>query len=145
MLTIKSMPPVSSNMSQPKYTKNAKVGEMVHSKCIHVTTEAQYKCWYGRLWKEKWVSGVLQNIEKKPVNGQNQRFYKVTYILPDRSTKLLPLQDIHCHPGKWIDTMPTPAAPLYRIDTPDQDLGSVTMLEAPSIQHSEDSSYKTLV
>jgi hypothetical protein len=61
-LIIKSMPPVSSSKSQPKYTKNAKVGEMVHLKCVHVTVEAQQcKCWYGRLWKEKWV---LQNIKK---------------------------------------------------------------------------------
>jgi hypothetical protein len=62
MVIIKSMLPVSSNKPQPKYTKNAKVGEMVHSKCIQVTTEAQYKCWYGRLGKEKWVSWVHQNI-----------------------------------------------------------------------------------
>jgi hypothetical protein len=58
------MPPVSSNKSQPKYAKNAKVGEMVHSKAVHVTVEAQCKRWYGRLWKGKWVLGVLQNIEK---------------------------------------------------------------------------------
>jgi hypothetical protein len=135
------MPPVSSNKSQPKYAKNAKVGDMVHSKCVHVTAEAQCKHWYGRLWKEKWVSGVLENIEKKPVNGQNQRFYEVEYTILDGSTKLLLLRDIHCRPGKWIDTTPTPAAPLYGIDTPDRDLGSVDMLEAPSIQHSNDSSF----
>jgi hypothetical protein len=60
---------------------------------------------------------------------------------PGRSTKLLPLRDIHCRPGKWIDTTPTPAAPLYGIDLPEQDLGSVNMLEAPLIQHSDDSSF----
>jgi hypothetical protein len=64
MCIIKSMPQVSFNKSQPKYTKNVKVGEMVHSKCIHVSVEAQCKHWYGRLWKEKYVLGVLQNIKK---------------------------------------------------------------------------------
>jgi hypothetical protein len=71
--------------------------------------------------------GVLQNIEKKPVNVD-----QVEYTLPDGSTKLLPLQDIHCHPGKWIDMTPMPAAPLCRVGTPKQDLGSVNMVEAPS-------------
>jgi hypothetical protein len=37
--------------------------------------------------------------------------------------------------------MPSPAAPLYGIDLPEQDLGSVDMLEVPSIQHSDDSSF----
>jgi Transposase IS4 len=87
------------------------------------------------------VSGVLKNIEKKPVNSQNQHFYKVEYTLPDGSMKLLPLWDIHCCPGKWIDTTPTPAALLYGIDMPEKDLGSVNMLEAPSIQHSDDSTF----
>jgi Transposase IS4 len=36
---------------------------------------------------------------------------------------------------------PTPASPLYGIDTPEKDLGSVNMLEAPSIQHSDDSTF----
>jgi hypothetical protein len=141
VLIIESMPPVSSNKSQPKYAKNAKVGETVHSKAVHVTAEAQCKHWYGRLWKEKWVLGVLQNIKKKPVNGQNQCFYEVEYTLLDRSTMLLPLQDIHCCPGKWTDTTPTPAAPLYGINMPKKDLGSVDMLEAPSIQHSDNSTF----
>jgi hypothetical protein len=38
-----------------KYTKNANVGDMVHSNHVHVSTEAQCKCWYGR-----WDTGVLQ-------------------------------------------------------------------------------------
>jgi hypothetical protein len=33
-------------------------------------------------------------------------------------------------------------APLYGINTPDQDLGSVNMLEAPSIQHSNNSTFE---
>jgi hypothetical protein len=85
--------------------------------------------------------GGAPKHQKKPVNGQNQRFYKVEYTLLDGSTKLLPLQDIHCCPGKWTDMMPTPASPLYGINTPEKDLGSVDMLEAPSIQHSDDSTF----
>jgi hypothetical protein len=33
---------------------------------------------------------------------------------------------------------PATAAPLYRADMPQQDVGSVDMLEVPSIQHSDE-------
>jgi hypothetical protein len=36
--------------------------------------------------------------------------------------------------------MSMPSAPLYGVDMPEQDLGSIDMLEVPSIHHSDDSS-----
>jgi hypothetical protein len=48
------------------------------------------------LWKEKWVHRTIRNIIKKPVSGQNQRYYHVEYINPDMTTKLHELRDIRC-------------------------------------------------
>jgi hypothetical protein len=57
----------------PKYAKFAHIGEVVYSKGMDVHCEAQMRCWYGNLWKEKWVHETIQNIVKNPVNGCNQR------------------------------------------------------------------------
>jgi hypothetical protein len=39
---------------------------------------------------------TICNIIKKPVNRQNQRYYHVKYINPDKTTKLHELRDICC-------------------------------------------------
>jgi hypothetical protein len=119
------MPPVSSNKSQPEYPNNVKVGEMVHFKCVHVTAEAQCKC---RRKNGCWGCSKKASQKAKPTQTK--------YNLLDRSTKLVPLQDIHCGPGKWIDMMPV--APLFRVDMPEQDHGSTDMLKPQSIQQSDD-------
>lgn len=106
---------MSSTRSGPKYAKTAIVGDLVHSKATDVTAEAQCKRWYGSLWKEKWITGRLVEIAKKPVNGRNQRFYHVQFDLPDGSTKQVELRDLRCRQGPWIDTTATPDIPLLGV------------------------------
>jgi hypothetical protein len=134
------MPSVSS--SKPKYTKNANIGDLVQSNCIHVSVEAQCKCWYGRLWKEKWDTGVPKKIEKKPANSPNQCFYKVEYTLPDGSTKLVPLCDVHCCLGMWTAITTTPAA-TFGCDM-EKDNTFINLLQAPSIKEFVVSSWMNL-
>jgi hypothetical protein len=88
---------------------------MVNSKATQVTAEAQCKQYYGSLWKEKWVTGEVWAIKKRPVNGRNQRFFAVEYTLPGGLKKSVTLCDIHCHPGAWSDTTSTHDAPLHSL------------------------------
>jgi hypothetical protein len=92
----------------PKYAKFAHIGDVVYSKGTDVHCEAQMRCWYGNLWKEKWLHRTICNIIKKPVNGQNQRYYHVEYINPDNTTKLHELRDIRCRdaPENMVDVSP---------------------------------------
>jgi hypothetical protein len=117
------------------------VGCMVHSKATQVTAEAQCRRYYSSLWKEKWVTGEVWGIEKRPVNGRNQRFFDVEYTLPGGLKKSVTLRDIHCRPGAWSNTTTTPDAPLLGVDTEDQEQeeeeqdhnSTMNLLEAQSV------------
>jgi hypothetical protein len=133
------MPPVNPTSPSQNTRRMSRLGRwFTRNRPCDCRGPVQVLVW--QIVEGKMGVGGAPKHRKIPVNSQNQRLYKFEYTLPNRSTKLLPLQDIYCCPGKWIDTTPTPAAPLYRVDTPEQDLGSVNMLEAPSIHHSSDSS-----
>jgi hypothetical protein len=89
----RAMPTTKNARKGPKYAKFAHIGDGLFKRdgC-----EAQMRHWYGDLWKEKWLYGTIRNIIKKPVNRQNQRYYHIEYINPDKTTKLHELRDIRC-------------------------------------------------
>jgi hypothetical protein len=52
---------------QPKYAKNAKVGEMIHLRCIHVSTEDQCKHWYF-FCEIKIFNGIIRFNRREGIN-----------------------------------------------------------------------------
>jgi hypothetical protein len=80
------------------------------------------------------TSGI-QNIIKKPVNGQNQRYYHVKYINPDKTTKLHELRDIRCRdaPENVADVSPDhPILRLTDVTTP-KDANNNTVTISPEL------------
>jgi Transposase IS4 len=81
------------------------------------------------------VHGTICNIIKKPVNGRNQRYYRVEYINPDKTTKCHELRHIRCRdaPENVTDVLPDhPILGLTDVTTP-KDANNNTITISPKL------------
>jgi hypothetical protein len=106
-----------------------------------VTTEAQCKRWYGRLWKENGCWGCSKTSKRSQSTVKTNTSTRLSTLsqMGPRSCCLSGTSIVV--QGSGLTRRPGLLPPLYGIDPPEQDLGSVNMLEAPSIQHSDDSAF----
>jgi hypothetical protein len=99
------MPPKKAGVL---YAKNAKVDDIVHAKASDTMAEAACRRYYGKLWKKKWVSGMIHGIECKDVNGRQCVYYDVEFELPGEVTRCVQVCALSCRPGRWVNPNPGP-------------------------------------
>jgi hypothetical protein len=102
-----------SNKRQPKYAKNAKIGDTVHSKVTDIMVDRLAKSKFGSNWQKKIVSGVITAIKTKEVKGRNVLFYEVRYELPFNDICYRDCRALKCYPGRYVDPTPPPEVPLF--------------------------------
>jgi hypothetical protein len=104
------MPPKKAGVL---YAKNAKIDDIVHAKASDTMAEAACRRYYGKLWKKKWVSGMIHGIECKDVNGRQCVYYDVEFELPGEVTRCVQIKALSCRPGRWVDPNPGPELELW--------------------------------
>jgi hypothetical protein len=98
---------------QPKavqYAKYAEVGDWVHAKGIHVTSEANLARWYGNKGSSKYFSGIVQEKFLNEIVGRREWWITAQYDLPGGESATKSNKAIFHYPGKWKDPDPPPTS-----------------------------------
>jgi hypothetical protein len=81
-----SKTPATRSKRQPKavqYAKYAEVGDWVHAKGIHVTSDANLNRWYGSKGSSKYFSGIVQEkFLNEIITGRREWWITAQFDLP---------------------------------------------------------------
>jgi hypothetical protein len=92
----------------PRYAKDAAVGDWVHIKGIHVTSQAELKRIFGTKGLSKFLSGMVVEWMLLTEPCRKGWFYKVEYLLPNGELVSAVIKAIQHFPDKWVDPDPPP-------------------------------------